>query len=418
MVPESTMKSNSSRPTLPLSRALLGLLAGLTIALVLGFLEKQQNLPIPSYVLEMIQFPGFVFLSCLQLAMVPLVLASIALGVSKMKDSGSVFQLSLRAFVYFTFTTLVAVSLGILLTLLIEPGSSRGIALSSISMEPKTLSLFASLREIFPNNILKALTEAKMLQILFLGILLGVFLVKAESRYSHPMQSFLESLENFSQWIVGMAIQYSPLALASLLGYSLANLGMQFLEQYLAYVFTVILALFLVLCFYSTILLLVCKTSPWRFFSRVRTVMVLAFSTSSSSSILPVTLETAKKDLQVPESTADFVIPLGATMNMDGTAIYQAIATVFLAELYQVSLSFPDLLMILFTVTTASIGTAATPGAGIVVLGGILQNFGIPLEGIGILLGVDRILDMCRTAVNVTGDLTASLVLAKWWKSP
>lgn len=362
--------------------------------------------------------PGDIFLSLLQMIMVPLVISSICVGISKLKDSFSLLQLGTKTFIYFVGSTIFATGLGIALANAIRPGLSIQSQSLQIFSEPtRSINIPETILNIIPKNIFQSLVQSNMLSLVFLGILLGIFFIKSKSKETEVFKHGFEGLEQFCQWVVHFTLYLAPLAIISLLTASFAKLGIGLINAYIQYVLTVVIGLAVLLASYTTLVFLIARISPLSFLKKIKSVLILAFSTSSSSSVLPVTLETAKSELQVRETVADFVIPLGATVNMDGTALYQGIAALFLAQVFGVPLDLSQQIALLITVTGASIGTAATPGAGIIVLSGILQSFGIPVEGIAILLGVDRILDMCRTAVNVAGDLTASLVLNKWWKS-
>lgn len=395
--------------------------ASIPFGAILGFLLHPSSKLITELQLTTwlpwIRLPGDIFLSLLQMIMVPMVVASISVGISKLENSFSLLQLGIKTAIYFVFTTIFATNLGIILANLIQPG--KGILNTSMAIVPetsRTINVTESILGIIPKNIFQSLTQTNMLSLVFLGILLGLFFIRSKSKETATFREVFVGLESFCHWVVHFTLYLAPLAIVSLLSASFAKLGTNLLSAYGRYILTVLIGLFLLLSFYSVLVFLTTKTNPFVFLKKIKSVLSLAFSTSSSSSILPVTLSTAKENLAVRESVADFVIPLGATVNMDGTALYQGIAALFLAQIFGVSLSFLDQVVLLFTVTGASIGTAATPGAGIIILGGILQSFGIPMEGIAILLGVDRFLDMCRTSVNVAGDLTASLVINQWWK--
>jgi len=217
--------------------------------------------------------------------------------------------------------------------------------------------------------------------------------------------------------IVSWAMVIAPLAVLGLLAQITMQIGIDALMGMSVYVGTVVLGLILLLGFYLVVLLVVGGVSPFTFLSRVREVQLLAFSTSSSAAVMPLSIKTAEEKLNVQSSTADFIVPLGATINMDGTALYQVVAAVFLTQVFGVELSSGELLLLITTTIGASIGSPSTPGVGIVILATILTNIGVPASGIALILGVDRILDMSRTAINVTGDLTACVVMDKWLPS-
>ena len=230
---------------------------------------------------------------------------------------------------------------------------------------------------------------------------------------SKPLIDLAKSLQAFSMKIVEWAMKLAPYAVFGLICSITIKIGFDAISSMLMYVFTVILGLFLVLCFYLSIVYLVSKMKPMEFLEKIKEVQLMAFSTSSSAAVMPLSIKTAEEKLNISPSISKFVIPLGSTINMDGTAIYQACAAIFLAQVFAIELSFFELFILAITTVGASIGTPSTPGVGIIILATILESIGVPIEGIALILGVDRILDMCRTTVNVTGDLTASLVMKR-----
>jgi len=216
--------------------------------------------------------------------------------------------------------------------------------------------------------------------------------------------------------IVSWAMVLAPIAVFGLIAQVTIKIGFDAIVGMSVYVGTVLLGLLVLLTFYLAIILLITRQNPWHFLVKIRDAQLLAFSTSSSAAVMPLSMKTAQESLGVRPSIAQFIIPIGATVNMDGTALYQVIAAIFLTEVFGVDLTSGSLILLMATTVGASIGAPSTPGVGIVILATILQGIGVPASGIALILGVDRILDMCRTAVNVTGDLTASVVMEKWIK--
>jgi len=249
-----------------------------------------------------------------------------------------------------------------------------------------------------------------MLSIVVFSLILGIALTKMEDAKSKPIRDLFQSIQDFTMIVVDWALKISPFAVFGLMAQAISKLGLDLLSGLAYYVGTVVSGLILVFLFYSMVCYLFAKVNPIQFFLNCKELLILALSTSSSVSIMPITLETSIFKFKVNKRIAEFIVPLGATINMDGTAIYQGIATIFLAQLYGIDLHFLELVSLVATVTAASIGTAGTPGVGIVILSGILSSFGIPIEGIAVIFGVDRFLDMIRTAVNVSGDVTATVV--------
>jgi Na+/H+-dicarboxylate symporter len=257
-----------------------------------------------------------------------------------------------------------------------------------------------------------------MLQIVVFAILIGVAVMNISSERARPLLDLAASVQQLSMEIVSWAMVLAPLAVLGLLAQITMKVGLTAIVGMSVYVGAVLLGLFLLLVVYAVLVKLVAGWNIRRFFRAVREVQLLAFSTSSSAAVMPLSIETAQEKLGVQPSIAQFVVPLGATVNMDGTAMYQVIAAVFLTQVFGVELSTPALLLLIATTVGASIGSPSTPGVGIVILATILQGVGVPASGIALIIGVDRVLDMSRTAINVTGDLTACVVMNRWLPAP
>lgn len=397
---------------------LLGLAVGIGFHPETGLMSAETIKPYLSW----LKLPGDLFLNLLQMIMIPLVIVSIALGVSSLKNLRDLWNLGSKTLLYFIFTTIVAVSIGILLTSITKPGNqiqtkiqNQTISVQTQSDKGTEESIPEIIANIIPKNIVNVWSKQQMLSIVFLGMILGIFFLTSKESGT-ALKAFCHSLESFCLWVVSTAMKLAPLAVFGLMSFAMLQIGFSLVYGLLTYILTVLAGLFLVLLFYSALLFLFTKQNPFVFFHQIREIPILGFSTSSSSSVLPYSLKIAKEKLKLKETVADFVLPLGATINMDGTALYQAVATVFLSQVYQIELSTVDLFLLVGTVTAASIGTAATPGVGLVILSSILHTFHIPIEGIAILFGVDRFLDMCRTSVNLTGDLSCAYIMNHIWK--
>jgi len=393
----------------------LGSLMGLIFHPDSGILNKETS----SLYIPWFRLPGDIFLNLLQMIMVPLVIASVALGVSSLSSLNELFNLGSKTMIYFVFTTFIAISIGIGLAVTIKPGSyitspkeiKTEFISEKLSGNEKSPSIPQLIANIVPKNIIKSILDQQMLSLVLLGILLGIFFLASDQVKSAPLKSLLTSIESFCIWVVNIAMRIAPLAVFGLMCYAITQIGVSLLSGLFFYVLTVIIGLLIMYCVYLLFAYLFAKRKPRDFIIAIKEVQILGFSTSSSSSVLPISLKVAKEKLHIQHKIADFVLPLGATINMDGTALYQAVATIFIAQVYNIEFTFFQLILLLITVTGASIGTAATPGVGIVILGSILQSFNIPIEGIAIIFGVDRLLDMCRTAINLSGDLTASVIM-------
>lgn len=364
---------------------------------------------------------GNVFLALIKMIVIPLVLSSIILGITSAKSVEILRKMGLIIAPYFIFSTLFAVTLGIIITNLINPGSyissnlinQISVVNVEVEKEVQNISIPNLIVDLIPVSLAKAELSGNILAFVILAIFAGVALINLKEEQSKPLIDLAKSLQAFSMKIVEWAMKLAPYAVFGLICSITIKIGFDAISSMLMYVFTVILGLFLVLCFYLSIVYLVSKMKPMEFLEKIKEVQLMAFSTSSSAAVMPLSIKTAEEKLNISPSISKFVIPLGSTINMDGTAIYQACAAIFLAQVFAIELSFFELFILAITTVGASIGTPSTPGVGIIILATILESIGVPIEGIALILGVDRILDMCRTTVNVTGDLTASLVMQR-----
>lgn len=401
----------------------LGVLAGLFISPSAGWFSQNTGLIVGNW----LALPGRLFLSLIQMIVVPLVFASIIRGIASNEDIEFLKKMGIRLVLYFITTTSIAIGIGITVAMIIKPGqyldttmfASHQEAILPAGVEQTVQNTdITSLPEYFvnllPNNPLQAMVETQMLQVVIFAVILGVAMVSTEAKNSRPLLDLMDSIQAVCMTVVRWAMLIAPLAVFGLLAQITIQVGWEALLGMAAYVATVLLALLLLLCVYCMIVFFTSKMSPMDFLRRIRSVQLLAFSTSSSAAVMPLSIQTAQEQLGVRPAISNFLIPLGTTINMDGTALYQGAAAVFLAQVFGVDLSSTALLLILVTSVGASIGSPATPGVGIVILATILTSVGIPAAGIAIILGVDRILDMSRTALNVTGDLTASIVMNRW----
>ena len=371
--------------------------------------------------------PGHLFLALIQMIMLPLVVSSIVLGIAGAEDLSKLRKMGLRIAPYFVGTTTVAVLIGVVLAIFIAPGQyvdplllSETLADSGavdLAKNLEKLTLHDRIVGLIPANPLSAALDESMLQIVVFAILMGIALASIAPDRAKPLLEISKSVQELSMKIVSWAMVIAPLAVLGLLAQITMQVGVNALVGMSAYVGTVLLGLGFLLGFYLTVVFIVGGISPSYFLSQLREVQLLAFSTSSSAAVMPLSIKTAEEKLGIQPSTAGFIIPLGATINMDGTALYQVVAAVFLTQVFGVELSSGELLLLITTTIGASIGSPSTPGVGIVILATILTNIGVPGSGIALIIGVDRILDMSRTAINVTGDLAACVVMDKWLPS-
>ena len=375
---------------------------------------------------EWIALPGVVFLGLIKMVIIPLVACSIILGITDSDNVAFLKYMGLRIVPYFIITTVISISIGIVLVELIHPGQLIDKHLLDTVMNSKAaanqlpattfsnLTVPQRIANIIPTNLARAELNHDMLQIVVAAIIAGVSLVTMPRKTSKPLLDLCLSIQVLTMTIIGWGLLIAPYAVFGLLCNITIRVGVEALFSVGLYMITVLLGLFCMFIIYMTILKLLAGRKPLGFLAAIREVQLLAFSTSSSAATMPFSIEAAEDNLDIRPEISRFVIPLGATVNMDGTALYQAVAALFLCQVFGIHLDTAQIITLLVTTVGASIGTPATPGVGIVVLATIIGNIGVPAEGIALIIGVDRILDMCRTTVNVTGDLVATAVMQRW----
>ena len=404
------------------AKILVGMILGVGVGFALGPNANWVAAPTASVVSDWLALPGQVFLGVLQMIVVPLVFASIIRGLAASESVEQLRRLGLRLAVYFLVTTAVAVAIGLLIAFLIHPGDAvdAGGLLSHADssvlppLETTARSVPEMLTSLLPVNPLGAMVDRQMLHIVVFAIFIGVALLSMQPEQSKPLLGLLGSLQEVCMTLVRWAMLLAPVAVFGLIARLTSSMGFSAMLGLAVYVATVVGGLAILLLFYLLLVVALARRSPTAFLRSIRQVMLLAFSTSSSAAVMPLTIKTAEQELKVRPSISQFVVPMGATINMDGTALYQAVATVFLAQATGVDLSTGALVLVVVTTIGASIGSPSTPGVGIVLLASILTSVGIPVESVALIIGVDRILDMSRTAVNVAGDLTACVVMDRW----
>ncbi len=367
-------------------------------------------------ILKDLKIVGEVFLGLLRMIIVPLVFTSVFIAMLGLGDIARFRDMGLKTVAYYVVTTSLAVLTGLLIVSLVQPGKENELIHEVEKIRDiKKLTLEDVIWNIIPTNPIKSFTDGKVLQIIFFAVLLGLAtLAIKKEKMIHVFNLFdglNDGLINLTRWIVKL----TPIGVFSLVGYMVASMGPSVLLSLWKYVLAVVLGLsFHAILTLPLIAFLFGRYNPYRYFLQVREAPLLAFSTASSAATLPVSMQVAEERGGVKKETAGFVLPLGATINMDGTALYESIAAVFIANLYGIELGVSEMLMIFLTATLASIGAAAIPGAGLVMLTLVLSSVGIPLEGIGVIVAVDRFLDMLRTAVNVWGDLNGAKIINRF----
>ncbi|MFO7993151.1 MAG: dicarboxylate/amino acid:cation symporter [Marinobacter sp.] len=397
----------------------LGLVTGTLLGPSVGLVEPATGTLIGNW----LAFPGQLFLATIQMIVIPLVIASVVRGLAASEDLDQLRKMGLRVTGFFVVTTAIAASIGLWVGNLMNPGSmmtglastvAAGDGETTTATMPNIDELPRTLIGLLPGNPLDAMVEGQMLQVVIFSIIVGIALVSMAPEKSRPLLDLLDSLQQVCMTVVRWAMRLAPYAVFGLMAQLTTTIGFQAMLGMASYVMTVVVGLLLLLGVYMLILKLLAGQPPIQFIKDSRDVLLLAFSTSSSAAVMPLSIRTAEDKLGVRPSVSQFVIPLGATINMNGTALYQAVATVFLAQVYGIDLGMGSMALIVAMAVGASIGSPATPGVGIVILAMVLQTVGIPPGGIALIMGVDRILDMCRTAINVTGDLVTCRLMENW----
>lgn len=356
---------------------------------------------------------GQIFLAGLMVIVVPLVFVSLVCGTAALDDIKRLGRVGLKTVGLYIGTTAVAISMALVAAIIIKPGLGAELK-TDAGYEPREApSLVQVIIDIFPRNPIEAMAEGKMLQIIVFAILFGLALSLAGAAGKRLLAIF-EDLNTVIMKLVWVIMELAPYGVFALIAGTFATHGLgAIIPLFKYFALVVVVLLFHAFVVYPSLLKLLSGLSPRRFLGKMREAQIFAFSTASSNATLPITLKTVEERLGVKPSVSSFTVPLGATINMDGTAIMQGVATVFIAQAYQIPLEPQQYLMVILTATLASIGTAGVPGVGMIMLAMVLNQVGLPVEGIAIILSVDRLLDMLRTAVNITGDATVSCIVAK-----
>lgn len=406
------------------SRIVIGMLAGIVVGIFFQFLlagaeERQLSLlglsiPLRAFFVDGIfHIGGEIFIASLRMLVVPLVFVSLVCGTCSLSDTSKLGRLGGKSIGLYLITTALAISLAMALALLTGPGVGVELQAEStfdVSAAPSLAQVFIN---IFPTNPIQSMASGNMLQIIVFALLFGIAMALT-GKAGERLAGIFNDLNEVILRLVTILMNLAPYGVFFLLAKLFTFIRYETILNLFMY-FMVVLTVLLVhgLLVYPVILKALTGLNPIIFLKKMREAALFGFSTSSSSATLPITMETVTKKLGVKNTISSFTVPLGATINMDGTAIMQGVATVFIAQLFGVDLSFSDFLMVILTATLASIGTAGVPGAGLIMLAMVLQQVGLPVEGIALIIGVDRLLDMTRTAVNITGDAMVSVVVGK-----
>jgi Na+/H+-dicarboxylate symporter len=411
------------------------ILIGMLLGILWGIIAVKMKWS--GFTIDYVKPFGIIFMNLLKLIAIPMIITSLITGVSSLNDIKRLGRIGGRTIGIFVGTTVIAVTIGVIMVNLIKPGNAMPsetkemLLLSNSETVQKGFEDAESVKnrgplqplvDLFPDNLIAAASKnTNMLQLVIISLVLGIGLILIDKEKAKPVIAFMDGVNELVMKVVDLIMLIAPIGVFSLLAAMIVDLTKDDLSQTLglfmalgAYINTLLLALVLhVLLVYLPLVKWVAKLNPIWFLKKMRPVQLLAFSTSSSNATLPVNMENCEKELGVSEEITGFVLPIGATLNMDGTSCYQAVATVFIAQVFQMDLSIMQQLTIILTATLSSIGTAGVPGVGIVMLVIVLNSVGVPAEGIALIMGVDRILDMCRTVVNVTGDAVVCCAIAK-----
>ena len=412
-------------------KILIGMILGILFGLLMTSIDGGLN-----FVTNWIKPVGSIFVKLLKLIAVPLILASLIKGISDLKDISKFKNIGLKTISIYIGTTVIAISIGLLLVNIVEPGN--GISKETITKLTDTYATNSSvqakiaeatkqqssgplqfLEDMVPDNAMKAMSNNKsMLQVIFFTIFLGISMLLVGEKRSKPLKDFFDAMNDVVLKMVDLIMLSAPIAVFALLANVVVSSDdPDILVALLWYAMTVVGGLLLMVVFYCVLVGVFTKKNPFWFLKQLSPAQLLAFSTSSSAATLPVTMERVEEHIGVDKEVSSFVLPVGATINMDGTSLYQAVAAVFIAQALSFDLTFGDQLTIILTALLASIGSAAVPGAGMVMLVIVLESVGFPPEklaiGLALIFAVDRPLDMMRTVINVTGDATVSMLVAK-----
>lgn len=405
------------------------ILIGMVLGILVGFWSAEMGWN--QFIIDWIKPLGTIFINMLKMIAVPLIIVSLITGIANLKDISKISKMGGKTIGFYLFTTVVAVSIGLLLTNIIEPGSYMDESARDQLMEQyagdadgkimeaekqKESGPLQPIIDMVPENFFHSLTEnGKMLQVIFFTILLGIGIILVPEEQSKPVKEFFSGLNEVILKIIDLIMLTAPIGVFALLAAILVEIpSFSVLQALLIYALTVLGGLtILILFFYSVLVSVFTKLNYFQFLKAIAPAQLVAFSTSSSAATLPVTMERVTEHLGVDDEVASFVLPLGATLNMDGTSLYQAVAAIFIAQAFGINLDLSAQIMIVLTATLASIGSAGVPSAGMVMLVIVLGQAGIPEAGLALIFAIDRPLDMCRTVVNVTSDAMVSSLIAK-----
>ncbi|WP_340141770.1 dicarboxylate/amino acid:cation symporter [Priestia sp. D3YE.R1] len=393
------------------TKIIIALIAGAVVGVLINAFAPSAFVPLDKYLFTPL---GQIFLSLIKMLVVPIVFFSITLGVAGLGDPKKLGRIGAKTISYFLVTTTVAIVIGLLLAFVIKPGTFGSFDTKNASFEAeKAPPVGETFLNMIPVNPIQAMAEGNMLQLIVFSIFIGFGITMLGSK-TKGLYNLLEQGNELMMYLVNLVMKFAPYGTFGLLATAVGSQGWQAIKAMGLYMIVVVLALFIhSIVTYGGSVALMARRNPIEFFKGFAPAMTVGFSTSSSNATLPISMNVAQKNLRVPESISSFVQPLGATINMDGTAIMQGVATIFIAQVYGVDLSLGALVTVVLTAVLASIGTAGVPGVGLIMLAMVLSSVGLPVAGIGLIIGIDRLLDMLRTSVNITGDAACAVIVAE-----
>jgi len=419
----SEISSTSKKSSLT-TRIIIGMVSGIALGTLLQWLMPDgRDLVINVLLFELslqnflvdgvLEIIGQIFMASLRMLVVPLVFVSLVCGVCSLQDTTKLGRIGGKAIGLYLITTAIAISFAIFIAIIVGPGEGVNMIANSSFTAREAPSLAQVIIQMFPTNPFEAFAQGNMLQIIVFALLFGIA-IALSGKAGERVASLFEDLSEVIMRLVTILMNLAPYGVFALLASLFTTVSLETFGNLIVYFLVVLAVLFIhALVTYPVMLKLLTGLNPIIFLKKMRDAAIFAFSTASSNATIPVTLETATKKMGVDNSIASFTVPLGATINMDGTAIMQGVATVFIAQVFSQDLTLADYITVVLTATLASIGTAGVPGVGLIMLAMVLDQVGLPVEGIALIIGVDRLLDMTRTAVNVTGDSMVSIVVAK-----
>ncbi len=361
---------------------------------------------------QIIEPVGRIFIVLLQMLIVPLVFSSLVVGAASIGDPRDLGRIGIKTVAFYLATTAIAITIGLLLGNFLQPGAGMAIGEGAAFKAPEAPNIRNVIIGLFPSNALRAAVEGNMLQIIVFALFLGVSAVLAGEK-GKPLINFFDSLAEAMYKLTGIVMKIAPYGVFALIAVTVSKYGMSVLAPFAKVILAVYVGCALhVIITYSSLITIFVKKSPLWFLRGIREAALTAFVTRSSAATLPITMRNTQENLGVSEKVSSFVLPLGATINMDGTALYQGVCALFVAQAYGLSLGMGAQLSIILTATLASIGTAGVPGAGLIMLTLVLTAVGLPLEGVALVAGIDAVLDMARTCVNIVGDSCVATVVA------